>query len=144
MNVGTLIFRIFLAIISIPLLWICLTAFEPEIVLFQAKRIAGDRPYCIVVFDTRPNLPTYKAAVNRSELTFSALVAHVYWLGGSGAGRPDTYYALLILKNPDEMRNWSKLYLNFENDVEPTQSSVYRRDFNKICTPVGDYASSIQ
>jgi hypothetical protein len=79
------------------------------------------RPYCIVVYDQDHPLTSHKVAAKRSDLTYSGLVTHLSW-GGSGAsnGMADNYYAILILKNPDEMRNWSKLYLNFENDVVPT------------------------
>jgi|SRR5580704_1039116 ABC-type glycerol-3-phosphate transport system permease component len=147
MRIGKLIFRLILAgvliLICIPLIWLCLTAFEPEVILFQAKRIAGDRPYCIVVDDKDRNLQKYKVAVNRSDLTHSALTARVDW-GGSGGPKVENYYALLILKNPNEIRNWSKLHLNFENDVVPTQSSLFREDINRLCTPIVDFAKSIR
>ena len=120
MRIGKLIFRLILAgvliLICIPLIWLCLTAFEPEVILFQ---------------------------VNRSDLTHSALTARVDW-GGSGGPKVENYYALLILKNPNEIRNWSKLHLNFENDVVPTQSSLFREDINRLCTPIVDFAKSIR
>jgi hypothetical protein len=147
MSIGTLILRlvqaIILILICIPLLWGCLTAFEPEVILFQAGRIAGDRPYCIAVSDRDRNLPSYKVAENRSDLTYSALITHVDY-SGSGAPKASGYYALLILKNPDEMRNWSKLHLNFESDVNPLEGSIFRRDISKLCTPVVDFAKSIR
>ena len=146
MRVSRLIFRIVLAIIliliSIPLLWGSLTAFEPEIILYQAKRIAGDRPYCIVVSDTdRPF--HYKSMRTRSDLTFGALAVRTDW-GGSSGPYQETYYSLLILRDPDEIRNWSKLYLNFESDANPTQSSLFHVDFRRLCTPVIDFAKSFQ
>jgi hypothetical protein len=147
MRIGKLISRIVLAavlvLICIPLCWLCLTVFEPEVILFQARRIAGDRPYCIVVTDNDRNLPAYKVAENRNDLTYSALAVSFFRLGGAG-DRAFTYYALLILKNPSEIRNWSKLRLNFENDVEPLQGSLVGKDINKLCAPVVDFAKSIR
>jgi hypothetical protein len=81
--------------------------------------------------------------VNRSNLTYSALTTRVAW-GGSGGPRAEIYYALLILKNPNEIRNWSKLHLNFESDVEPMQTSLVHKDISKLCTPVVDFAKSIR
>jgi hypothetical protein len=132
-----------LVLICIPLLWGCLTAFEPEVILFQAGRIAGDRPYCIVISDKDRNSSEYKVPASRSDLTYSALTARFFRLGGAG-DRAETYFALLILADPNEMRNWSKLYLNFESDVEPTQMSLFRRDISKLCTPVVHFAKSIR
>jgi hypothetical protein len=147
MRIGKLIFRVILAVvltlISIPLIWLCLTLFEPEVILFQARRIAGDRPYCIVVNDKDRNEQEYEVAVNRSDLTFIALTARFFRLGGAG-DRAWNYYALLILRNPDEVRNWSKLYLNFENDVRPMQVSLVGKDINKLCTPIVGFAKSIR
>jgi hypothetical protein len=147
MSIGTLILRFVQAIIlistCISLLWGCLTAFEPEVILFQAGRIADDRPYCILVDDKDRNLQEYKVAVNRSSLSFSALTTRLDW-EGSGGPFAENYYALLILKNPNEIRNWSKLRLNFESDVEPTQWSVFRKDMSKLCTPVVDFAKTIR
>ena len=141
MRIRKLLFRLALAIVVVPVMWICLTIFEPEVILFQAMRIAGDRPYCIVVADKDQHF-TYKVTVRRSDLTFSALTTQLLW-GGSGGPFAETYYSLLILKNPDEIRNWSKLYLNFESDVEPAQSSLAHKDISKFCTPVVDFAKSI-
>jgi hypothetical protein len=147
MRIGKLIFRVILAVvlilICIPLIWLCLTLLEPEVILFQARRIAGDRPYCIVVDDKDRNSQEYKVAVKRSDLTFSALTARFFRLGGAG-GRAENYYALLILRNPNEIRNWSKLYLNFENDVAPLQMSLVGKDIEKLCTPIVDFSKSIR
>jgi ABC-type glycerol-3-phosphate transport system permease component len=145
MSIGTLILRLVLAIIlvliCVPVLWFCLTAFEPEVILYQARRTAANRPYCIAVSDKdRPM--QYKEVMKRSDLTFGALTAHVYW-GGSYGPFADTYYSLLILKNPDEIRNWSKLYLNFRSDVVPTQTSLFRKDPRSLCTPVIDFSKSV-
>jgi hypothetical protein len=146
MHIGKLIFRVIpamvLIIVGIPLIWLCLTLFEPEVILFQASRIAGDRPYCIVVSDKDRNLPEYKVAANRGDLTFSALTARFFRLGGAG-DRAETYYSLLILRNPNEVRNWSKLRLNFENDVVPIQMSLIGKDINKLCIPIVDFAKFI-
>lgn len=135
---------IVLVLICTPLLWLCLTAFEPEVVLYQAERIADNRPYCIAVTNGGVE---YNAVRNRSELTFHALKVRLQ-SGGSGYYSlfADTYYALLILKNPDdrfEIKNWSKLYLNFQSDVGPTQSSIYHKDPARFCKPVVDFSNSI-
>jgi hypothetical protein len=143
MRIRTLFFRLVLAVILIPVIWLCLIMFEPEVILFQAMRIASDRPYCIVVADHDHNLAEYKVAVRRGDLTFSALTTHLDW-GGSGGPFADTYYSLLILENPHEVRNWSKFYLNFESDVEPMQSSLVHTDIGKLCTPVVNFAKSIR
>jgi hypothetical protein len=142
MRIGRLIFRVVLTIIVIvPLAWFCLTAFEPEVILYQAQRIAGERPYCIVVADT--NHPfRYKEIKNRNDLTYSALAVHMDW-GGSSGPFAETYYSLLILKDPNEVRNWSKRYLNFESDVIPTQTSLYRMDLGKLCTPAVNFAKLV-
>jgi hypothetical protein len=146
MRMGTSIFRLalvaILTTISIALLWLCLTVFEPDVILFQAERIAGDRPYCVVVSD-KDRAFQYNVAVNRSDLTYSALTTRLDW-GGSAGSLAETYYSLLILKNPDEIRNWSKLYLNFESDAVPTQTSLVRNDLRKLCTPVADFGRYIR
>jgi hypothetical protein len=132
-----------LAFICIVLAWLCLTVLEPEVILYQARRIAGDRPYCIVVTDNDRNLPAYKVAESRNDLTYSALAVSYLRLGGAG-DRAETYYALLILQNPSEITNWSKLRLSFENDVEPLQMSLVGKDINKLCMPIVDFAGSIR
>jgi ABC-type glycerol-3-phosphate transport system permease component len=146
-RIGKWIFRFILAVVlilvCIPLIWLCLTLFEPEVILFQARRIAGDRPYCIVVNDKDRNSQEYKVAVSRSDLTFSALTARFSRFGGAG-DRAENYYSLLILRNSNEIRNWSKLYLNFESDVVPLQMSLVGKDINKLCTPIVDFAKSIR
>lgn len=143
MRIGRLIFGGILAIIVIiPLGWGCATAFEPQVMLYRAQSIAGERPYCIVVADNdRPF--RYREVKNRSDLTYGALVVHGYW-GGSGPGpKIDAYYSLLILRNPHEVRNWSKRYLTFESDVIPTQSSIYGVDLGKLCVPVVNFAKRV-
>jgi hypothetical protein len=145
MSIGTLILRLVLAIIlvliCVPVLWFCLTAFEPEVLLYQAGRIAGNRPYCIVVSDKDRSMQ-YKEVAKRSDLTFGALTVHLF-RGGSSGPFADTYYSLLILGNPDELRNWSKLYLNFQSDVVPTQTSLVRKEPRSLCTPVIDFSKSV-
>jgi hypothetical protein len=149
MRVRTLIFRIFLAIIlisiAIPLLWLCLSWFTPEVILYQANRIANGRPYCIVVPDEYNQFSKYHEAVNRGDLEYSALTTHLLW-GGSGAsdGMAENYYSLLILQNPDEIRNWSKFYLNFERDVNPLQMSLVHVDFRRLCTPIVGFAKAVR
>jgi hypothetical protein len=133
---------ILLISICIPLLWLSLSAFEPSIVLFQARRIAGDRPYCIVVPD-KYGLWKYNTVLNSSDLTFTALTTSVDW-GGSGGPKDETYYSLLILKNPDEIKNWSKSYLNWESDVNPMQMSLFRKDLKRLCTPVVNFAGTVR
>jgi hypothetical protein len=140
MSIGTLILRFvqasILVLIAAPVLWLCFTGLEPEVILFQASRIADSRPYCIVVAD-KDHSERYKQVTKRSDLTFNALAVHTY---GGFAGE---YYSLLILGYPDEMRNWSKFYLNFRSDVVETQSSIYRKTPRSLCTPVTGFAKSV-
>jgi hypothetical protein len=147
MSVGRFVFRLALAIalvlICVPLLWLLLSAFfEPDIVLYQAKRIAGDRPYCIVVSD-KSRVMEYREVSNRAELTYNALTTRLD-RGGSDGPFAETYYSLLVLKNPDEIRNWSKRLLNFKNDVDPIQESLFRKDLRKLCTPVVNFAGTVR
>ena len=124
--------------------WICLTTIEPEVILFQASRIAKSRPYCIAVFDVSATPMRYKRATSRNDLTYNHLLVRSMW-GGSGRanGSSENYYALLLLKDPDTTLNWSKTYLNFESDVNPLQMSVLHTDFNKVCPPVVDFNHTI-
>lgn len=139
MRVGIL--AIILTPICVALIWLCLTVFEPSVILYQAERIAGDRPYCIVV--AAPERPLqYRKISNRSDLTYSALTVRVD-TGGSIGPIAETYYALLIMGNPVEVRNWSKRYLNFERDVEPMQSSLADRNPYDLCKPAADFAKAV-
>ena len=141
MRIGRLILAALATILAIPIAWGLLTAFEPTVVLYQAQRIAGERPYCIVVADIDHPF-RYKQVRSRSDLTYSAFAVRMSW-GGSSGPFAGTYYSLLILKNPNEVRNWSKLYLNFKSDVKPLQTSLYRRDPETFCTPVVGFAKLV-
>jgi len=140
------IFRLVIAtiliLLCVPLLWLSLAAFEPSIVLFQAKRIAGNRPYCIVV-PVKGGLWKYKTVLNRSELTYTALTTTVDW-GGSGGPKDETYFSLLVLGNPPYVMNWSKRYLNWERDVNWMQVSLYHVDPTRLCTPIVDFAGTVR
>lgn len=131
-----------LVLLCIPPIWILLSVFESEILLYQAERIAGSRPYCIVVSDKDRPLQ-YKTATQKADLSYTELTTHLSW-GGSSGPFADTYYALLVLQHPEDIRNWSKRSLNFKDDVNPMQSSLYQRDLSKLCTPVVNFAASIQ
>jgi len=125
----------------IPLLWLICSAFEPQVIVWQAKRIASGRPYCIVVSD--PDHPfKYREVRRMSELKYSRLTTRLDW-GGSIGPVAETYYALLILQKPDDVWNWSKRYLNFRDDVQLSQFSLYKQDFTKFCIPTTGFAERI-
>ena len=125
----------------IPCIWAVFSAFEPEIMLYQAERIAGDRPYCIVVSDKNREM-TYKEVTSKSELTFNNLTTTLNW-GGSGDPMGKVYYALLIMRNPDDVWNWSKTVMDFKDDVQLHQWSLYKRDYTSFCNARSDFAKMI-
>jgi ABC-type glycerol-3-phosphate transport system permease component len=120
-----------IVVLGVPLIWLLLSAFEPEVLIFQAWRIAGNRPYCIAVPDMNYDSEMrYKRVTNRKELTWHSLTTRVdFW--GSGAPMSEFYYAILVLNDPNETRNWSKFQLNFESDIDPHQSGVMHENFDK-------------
>ena len=131
-----------LTIACIPVLWILLTAFfEPQLVLFQAKRIAGDRPYCIAVPDKEPPFE-YKEVKSHVELSYSNLTTHLWW-GGSSGPFAQSYYAILVLRQPDDVWNWSKRFLDFRDDVNLLQFSMYKRNFTTFCHAVVGFGSRV-
>ena len=130
-----------LSMACIPLFWLLLSAFEPYVLLYQARRIAEDRPYCIAVTDKGLQ---YKQVTKRGQLSYSRLVATVFY-GGSGrytvyAG---TYYALLVLGEPNELKNWSKYSLDFD-DADPMAGGLYRQDPWKFCPPVAGFSDRLR
>ena len=128
-----------LPLLCVPLVWILLTCFETDIVLYQASRIADGRPYCIVVSDKNKEF-SYKEATRRTDLSYTGLTTHLIY-GGSGGPYADTFYALLVLQKPDEIRNWSKLLLDFEDDAQ--QVGFDRRKSSKLCDPAAKFVEHI-
>jgi hypothetical protein len=85
----------------------------------------------------------YREVSNRAELTYNALTTRLDW-GGSVGPFAETYYSLLVLKNPDEIRDWSKRFLKFKNDVDPNQESLFRKNTRKLCTPVVNFTGTVR
>jgi ABC-type glycerol-3-phosphate transport system permease component len=130
------------ALIFIPIGWLLLSAFESSVVLYQAKRIAGGRPYCIVVSD-KDHPMQYKEVTQEEQLSYSNMTTRLSW-GGSSGPFVESYYALLILQNPEDVRNWSKISLNFKDDVDLMQSSLYRRKIGKLCSPAVNFIDRLR
>ena len=53
------------------------------------------------------------------------------------------YYALLIMRNPDDVWNWSKTVMDFKDDVQLNQWSLYKRDYTSFCNERPDFAKMI-
>ena len=94
-----------LTVACIPALWMLLSCFESQIVLFQAARVAGNRLYCIVVPENGPPF-NYREVKSQSELSYFNLTTYLDQ-GGTSGPFAETYYALLILQKPDDVWNWS-------------------------------------
>jgi hypothetical protein len=78
------------------------------VVAYRAQKIAGERPYCILVpsYDDRQ----YETATRRSQLSFTSMRAGYSLRGGvirGGSGYYTTDHALLVLDDPREYLNWS-------------------------------------
>jgi hypothetical protein len=101
--------------LSAILLW---WAGGPFFVAYRAAKIAGDRPYCILVSNhDKYSNDLYEMVSRRSQLSFPRLTAKLENSGGSRGLYYTTNYALLVLDQPREYLNWSFRALDFRHDA---------------------------
>jgi hypothetical protein len=120
-------------------------------VAYQAAKIAGGRPYCILVsnHDERSN-DLYETVSRQSQLSFPHLTAKLENSGGSRGLNYVTNYALLVLDQPREYLNWSFRAMNFVH--EPLINIVHGTKNNKPvelteftpCMPKSDFVRSLK
>jgi hypothetical protein len=142
-----------LSILAVLLLLLFVLASSPFFVAYKATKIAGDRPYCIMVTNKsdRSN-DLYDTVSRRSQLAFYNLTARLEHNWGSGrAFVYTTNYALLVLDRPREYRNWSFSALDFVNDalINVTHGhDVHGKTISimkfELCAPKPDFVASLK
>jgi hypothetical protein len=72
-----------LSLAFIPVVWALFSAFEADIALYQASRIAGAKPYCIVVAD-KDHPSRYLEVTHKRQPSYPSLTVPL--LGGGSKG----------------------------------------------------------
>ena len=111
------------------------------VVRYRAERIAGDRPYCILV----PKLggSEYEPATRNGQLSFMNMRAIYTLTTGSRGGFYETHHALLVVDNPperDKLRDYMYWSYRAENFLPNAMSQSTRFD---SCIPKANFAATL-
>jgi hypothetical protein len=101
-----------LAVLGLAIVWPFL---QIGLIVAQAQYVAGERPYCIDVFNRRLS---YRPVASLFELNGFTLHAPLLETGGSGSSGPVrlSFHAVLIVDDGRafEWRNWSYWHQHFD------------------------------
>lgn len=116
--------------------------FNQYVVLNRAEALARERPYCIEVADSE-HRASYIQATRLSDLSWGRMHSKLIYVAY------DTFYtfkyhAIMMLKQPDELDNWSYWAENFVPDIRnDANGQRWAMDHNPDCSPTLHFAKRL-